>query len=168
MKRLILMRHAKSSWDDDGLSDIKRPLNDRGRMGADLIGRWLENEGLVPDLAILSPATRVQETWSRTSAAFSASPETVEAPKLYMAAPETIRDTIREFGKGDTVLLLAHQPGIGAAARAFRIDPAPIHSSFDKYPTSATTVLDFHIDDWAMIDFGNGELHRYITPKQLG
>ncbi len=168
MKRLILMRHAKSSWDDNAQPDIERPLNDRGRFSADLVGKWLAAEKLIPDLAILSNANRCQETWEKVSTNFDTNSETVEASQLYMASPDTIRDTIRENAKGDTVLLLGHQPGIGAAARAFRVDPAPAHSSFDKYPTGAATVLDFHVDDWSLIDFGNAELHSYISPKQLG
>ena len=64
MRRLILMRHAKSSWADPGQRDLDRPLNKRGRRSAALVGGWLKRKGYRPDQALVSSARRAQETWS--------------------------------------------------------------------------------------------------------
>lgn len=168
MKKLILMRHAKSSWSESDITDIERTLAERGRTGAGLIGAWLTVNDLEPDQAIVSNATRCQETWELASAGMSVKPQVSTEPQLYMATPDRILDIVRKSAVADTVLVLAHQPGIGAFARAMRVDPAPQHAIFDKYPSGATTVLELPIDDWATLDFGMAHLAEYITPKDLG
>lgn len=167
MKRLILMRHAKSSWSEGDLSDIDRPLGERGRKGADELGVWLAAQGYAPDLVIVSSATRCAETWARVAAGLSGTPEVTTERALYMAPSEEIRNVIRANAKGDTVLVIAHNPGIGAMARDMRVDPAPHHATFDKYPSGATTVLELPIDDWSALDFGTAHLEAYVTPKEL-
>lgn len=168
MKKLILMRHAKSSWSESDITDIERTLGERGRKGADVIGQWLAGENLKLDQAIISTATRCQETWARVSSSLTAQPDVLNEAALYMAGTDGILDIIRNNAKGDTVLIVGHQPGIGALARELRIDPAPHHATFDKYPTGATTVLSLPIDDWAALDYGIASLDTYITPKDLG
>lgn len=167
MKRLILMRHAKSSWSDSDLSDIDRPLGERGRKGADDLGVWMAAQGYAPDLVIVSSATRCAETWDRVAAALPIKTEIKTERALYNAPAGDIRDIVRASGQGDTVLVVAHNPGIGAMARDIRVDPAPHHASFDKYPSGATTVLELPIDDWSALDFGTAHLEAYVTPKEL-
>ncbi|MEE9453390.1 MAG: histidine phosphatase family protein [Paracoccaceae bacterium] len=168
MKKLILMRHAKSSWSDGDLADVERPLNARGKSGADAVGAWLNRQGVMPDMVISSSASRCQETWQRVAAKLSQTPEVLHIPALYMAGPDRILDVIRTQAKGDTVLLLGHNPGIGMLARDLRVDPAPHHASFEKYPSGATTILEAPVEDWATLDFGMTHLMEYITPKDLG
>ncbi len=84
-----------------------------------------------------------------------------------MASPEEILDIIRKTAAGDNVMVIAHMPGIGSLARALRVDPAPAHTAFDKYPTGGTTVLELQ-GDWAALDFGTTHLDTYITPADLG
>lgn len=168
MKKLILMRHAKSSWEEDDIQDISRSLNERGRKGAALLGQWMEKSGNTPDQVITSAATRCRETWDGIGAALSAQPDVLVERALYMAGPEEILDILRTRAKGDTVLVLAHQPGIGLLAREMRVDPPPAHEAFAKYPTGATTVLDLPIDDWSQIVFGIAHQEDYVTPRALG
>ncbi len=168
MKKLILMRHAKSSWSEEDIQDISRTLNERGRKGAALLGAWMEKENLTPDMVLTSAATRCKETWDGVSDHLSQTPEVVVERDLYMAGPEEILATIRARAKGDTVLVLAHQPGIGMLAREMRIDPPPHYAAFDKYPTGATTVLDVPIDDWTDILPGTATFETYVDPKKLG
>lgn len=167
MKKLILMRHAKSSWADSDVPDIERTLGDRGRKAAAQLGKWLSSEGLTPDQVIVSTATRCQETWKLVSDGLPNSPDVVNEAKLYMASPDEIRDIIRTNATGQTVLVIAHMPGIGSLARSLRVDPAPAHASFDKYPTGGTTVLEVQ-GEWAALDHGTTHLDRYVTPAELG
>ncbi len=168
MKKLILMRHAKSSWSEEDIQDISRSLNERGKKGAALLGEWMEKSGNTPDMVITSAATRCQETWNGVAASLSQKPEVLIERDLYMAGPGEILELLRSRAKGDTVMVLAHQPGIGLLAREMRVDPPPAHEAFNKYPTGATTVLELPIDDWSQIVPGIAHLEDYVTPKALG
>lgn len=168
MKKLILMRHAKSSWAEEDIQDISRTLNERGRKGASLLGKWMERENRTPDMVLASAATRCQETWNGVADHLSTRPDVVMERDLYMAGPEEILEVIRKQAKGDTVMVLAHMPGIGMLARELRVDPAPHHAAFDKYPTAATTVLELPIDNWSEIRLGMAHFVAYTDPKKLG
>lgn len=167
MKKLTLMRHAKSSWADSDIPDAERTLGERGRKAADLLGKWLETSGHAPDQVIVSSAKRCQETWELVSAALSNTPSMTTEAALYMASPDEILDIIRKTATSDNVLVIAHMPGIGSLARTLRVDPAPAHTTFDKYPTGGTTVLEIQ-SDWAALDYGTAHLDTYITPADLG
>ncbi|OUS08962.1 hypothetical protein A9Q96_01080 [Rhodobacterales bacterium 52_120_T64] len=167
MKKLTLMRHAKSSWADSDIPDVDRTLGERGRKAADLLGKWLETSGQAPDQVIVSSAVRCQETWDLVSENLSKAPEVITDAALYMASPEEILAIIRKSATGENVLVIAHMPGIGSLARALRVDPAPAHTDFDKYPTGGTTVLEVQ-GEWSALDFGTTHLDTYITPAELG
>ena len=167
MKKLTLMRHAKSSWADSDIPDVDRTLGERGRKAADLLGKWLETSGHAPDQVIVSSAARCQETWELVSASLSKMPTVITEAALYMASPDEILDIIRKTATGDNVMVIAHMPGIGSLARALRVDPAPAHTAFDKYPTGGTTVLEIQ-GEWATLDYGTTHLDTYITPADLG
>lgn len=167
MKQLILMRHAKSSWDEAEARDIDRRLSERGIDASGWMGKWLVSEHLIPDQAIISSAARCLETWALVADCFPEKPDTVIEPHLYSATPDDMLAVIREKAKGERVLILGHQPTIGAMAAAMRIDPPPAHETFKKYPTAATTVLDLNIEDWADASFGSTELNRYMTPNRI-
>jgi phosphohistidine phosphatase len=164
MRRLILMRHAKSSWSDPGQRDLDRPLNKRGRRSAGLLGGWLKKKGYVPDQALVSTARRGQETWAGVVAAAGAAPTTY-LPEIYHAAPETLLSVLRD-ASGESALLLGHQPGIGAFARRVLAEP-PDSAEFDKYPTGATAVIDFDAGAWAEVGWGAGRLRDFVVPRAL-
>jgi len=167
MKKLTLMRHAKSSWADSDIPDEARTLGERGRAAADLLGKWLAAEGREPDQVIVSSATRCQETWELVSAGMSTQPSVTTEASLYMATPDQIIDIIRTNATGENVLVIGHMPGIGNVARDLRVDPAPAHAAFDKYPTGGTTVLEVQ-GEWAALDYGTTHLDTYVTPADLG
>ncbi len=165
MKTLILMRHAKSAWDEPGLSDQERPLNLRGRQAAGALGTWLEDTGNTPELALVSSAIRTQETWSRVASQLTedARMELVEA--LYLASPERILDIIRrKGGAAETILVLAHNPGCHQLARQLIDSPAEAPT---RYPTGATSVFDFEVDDWRDVAPGTGRLQDFVVPREL-
>ena len=113
MKRLLLLRHAKSSWDEASLSDYDRPLNDRGRHDAPRIGRLLRREDLVPDLIIASSARRAATTAELVAEAASFEGELRYTDELYLAEPELYISLARQVDEAvNTLLLVGHNPGI--------------------------------------------------------
>jgi phosphohistidine phosphatase len=166
MIRLLLIRHAKSSWDEPGLPDHARPINARGHRGAAAIGRWLAGRAADrPDLAIVSDARRTRETWSRLEAETGELPERFE-PALYDASAEAIIRVLRAAPPAARLALVGHNPGVAEAARRLLADP-PRSPDFAKYPTAATTVMDFDAAEWSAVDWGTGLLVAFVTPKIL-
>ncbi|MCF6274047.1 MAG: histidine phosphatase family protein [Rhodobacteraceae bacterium] len=166
MKKLILIRHAKSSWSSGAGSDNSRPLNERGHAASRKIGRWLLAEGLVPDTVLSSDATRCAQTYDGILEALGTGPTPEYNSALYLAGPEMMLATL-QTASGDTVMMLGHMPGIGEFARDLRRDPPPAHEAFRKYPTGAVTVLDFKADSWRDIQMGTGKIVAYTTPRAL-
>lgn len=166
MKRLILIRHAKSSWSSDAADDKTRPLNARGRDAALKIGNWLKGEGFIPDQVLSSNASRCAQTWEGIAQTLGAAPEVKFQDALYLAGPATMLASLHA-ASGDTVLMLGHMPGIGEFARDLRRDPPPDHEAFRKYPTGAVTVLDFKADNWNGVQMGTGKFIAYIAPRNL-
>ncbi len=165
MKRLILMRHAKSCWSEPDLRDHDRPLNKRGRRAATAVGEWLRERGHIPDHALVSSARRTQETWGRVVEVTGAAP-TSYVPSLYAAVDETMLEVLREAPKTDCVLMLGHQPGIGDFARRLLAVP-PADAEFEKYPTGATAVIDLPVGTWAEAGWGAGRLVDFVVPRAL-
>ena len=165
MRRLILMRHAKSSWAEPGLRDLDRPLNKRGRRAAGLIGRWLDKKGYLPDQALVSSARRTTETWA-SIVAVAGPGETRHLPELYHAGPETMLEIVRRAPDVPCLLVLGHQPGIAAFA-ARLLAEAPANADFARYPTAATTVVDFDVAGWPEVDWGTGRIVDFVTPRSL-
>lgn len=163
--RLILTRHAKSGWDDPGLSDHDRPLNPRGRGDAPKIGAWLRAKGYLPDAALVSSARRTQETWERLSPELGRAVPMTVLPTLYHAEAEVILDQLRAQS-APRVMLIGHNPGIGDCAQRIVATP-PAHPRFADYPTCATLVAEFPGDDWAAIDWWSGRVVDFIVPRDL-
>ena len=161
MKRLILMRHAKSSWDDPAVEDHDRPLNGRGRVSARVLGDWLRDRGYLPDLVLSSSAARTRETYAGLKIMCDAR----FLPELFHAEPETMLHTLRR-ADGDTVLMLGHNPGIGWFAQSLVSVPPP-HPRFYDYPTCATLVADFDVGSWDELGTGTGTAVDFIIPREL-
>ncbi|WP_371229444.1 SixA phosphatase family protein [Roseovarius sp. 2305UL8-3] len=161
MKRLILMRHAKSSWDDPMLGDHERPLNGRGRISADALGDWLRAKLYAPDQALVSDSARTRETFARLNFIC----DTSFASALYHASPRTMIEVLKG-AKGDTVLMVGHNPGIAEFAGQIVAQP-PDHMRFYDYPTCATTVMEFDIDDWSELRAGTGRVLDFVIPREI-
>src|SRR5215469_4295405 len=95
MRRLLLLRHAKSSWSEPGASDHERPLNRRGQEAAPRIGAYLAKHGLIPDRVLCSTARRARETWELVATAAPESPSATFTERLYDASPRTLVDVFR-------------------------------------------------------------------------
>lgn len=166
MKRLILTRHAKSSWAESDLIDRDRPLNARGREAAGRIGKRLAASGDIPGQVLSSPALRCRETWEGMARHLPKVERVDYVERLYLAEPGEMLGVLRGAEAG-TVLMLGHMPGIGLLVRSLRRDPPPRHESFEKYPTGATTILEFATEDWADLQPGTGKLVDAFTPRDL-
>ncbi|QDT63473.1 SixA phosphatase family protein [Calycomorphotria hydatis] len=113
MPTLLIMRHAKSSWDDSTLSDFERPLNKRGKRDAPRMGQLLSENGLLPELILSSSAVRTRETVDQLLSVWDASPEVEYCDDLYLAKPRSHLLRLREIpATCETTLLVAHNPGL--------------------------------------------------------
>lgn len=165
MKTLILTRHAKSSWDDLTLQDHERVLNRRGRASATAIGKWLNAQGYHPQQLISSNAARCVETWERISAKLPSVEKSSFHQRLYLAAPETIYEALKQAST-DTVIMLGHNPGFGEIANQL-VQTPPAHDKFFQYPTAATTVITFDIPEWSTSFMGQGTVKDFTVPRDL-
>jgi len=170
LKTVWLLRHAKSSWDDESIPDERRPLNARGRRAAVLMGSWLEQVGARPDRLLCSAARRAQETLDGIRVAWSAEPAVRIEDDLYMASGGALLERLHGLDAGaDSVLLIGHNPGmhdlaVGLAGRGGADD---LHELGAAYPTAGCCEIAFDVDDWSELARGRGELRRFAVPKGL-
>ena len=163
--RLILTRHAKSDWSHAGLADHERPLNRRGRASASAIGKWLEERGYRPDTALVSSATRTQETWARIARELTSPAALLTIPGLYLADREEMLAILGRAPAG-CVILIAHNPGSASMAGGLaRV--APDDPRFRRYPTAATCVFEFDAESWAQVGWNTGQVVDFIKPRDL-
>ncbi len=161
--RLIVMRHAKSAWDDPDLPDHDRPLNDRGRRATPMMGAWLAAQGLVPDLVLTSSSRRTLETL----AGLGLGPVVAQVlPALYHAHPAAILTALREHARGHCVLLLGHTPGLSDFVAQIVARPLD-HPRFADMPTCGTVVMQFALTDWAAVGWGMATAQTFVTPRDL-
>jgi phosphohistidine phosphatase len=170
MKRLLLLRHAKSSWDDPALADFDRPLAPRGRKAAERIGRELAARNWLPQPALVSPAARTRETWELVAAALPGSVSADFPDTLYDAAAEDVLSEIQRTPKAvKTLLILGHNPGLEDLARRLvgaNSEKKALQRLYEKFPTAALARFDFD-GKWAELGFGGARLTHCLRPKDL-
>lgn len=165
MKRLILTRHAKSSWDDPAMADHDRPLNERGKAAAADLGVWLASRDYVPGEVLCSDALRTRKTWSGLAPALPGTPVLHLKPALYHAGPDVMLAVLKHASE-DCVLMIGHNPGIAEFAARLVARP-PANPEFNRYPTGATLVADFAVESWAEVGFGQGTVVDFIVPREV-
>ena len=161
MKTLMLLRHAKSSWDETGLRDFDRPLASRGKRDAPRMGKALAERGPVPDLIISSPAARAKATVEAfvKAAGFNLAPQFEGS--IYDAATGELMKLVRQLPDDrSTVLLVGHNPG-------FEDMVARLTGSYERMPTCALACIELPVDSWQAVEDGQGSLAWRLTPKQL-
>lgn len=171
VRTLLLLRHAKSSWRDPGQSDHERPLNGRGRDAADAMAARMLDQGLVPDLALVSTARRTQETWRRLCDAWGRTPEAKVLRSLYLAPPSRLLAALcRAPAEGRRLLLLGHNPGIEHLAEGLAgpgSDGAALSRLRTKYPTAGLAVFRCDLEDWSALAAERCRLTGFQTPRAL-
>jgi phosphohistidine phosphatase len=162
-KRLVLLRHAKSSWSDPDLGDHDRPLNGRGRRTAPVVGRHLRDAGLVPDLVLCSSAVRARATLDRLGL-----PDDVAVrvdDDLYGADADEIVELLRAVPDTvGSVLVIAHNPGLEELIELLVTDE---RSRPDRFPTAAVAELQLPIARWDEIAPHVAVLRTFVTPREL-
>jgi phosphohistidine phosphatase len=169
MKTVMLLRHAKSSWDDAALPDFQRPLADRGREAAPRMGAYMKAEGLIPDAVLCSGARRAVETWELIAPELGSSRVHVD-DNLYMASPDSVVTWLRKLQPEiGSVLLIGHNPGFEELATRLAGDgrKKAMKRMRKKYPTGALAIIRFEVDSWSGIVDGSGYLDGFIRPKDL-
>ena len=165
MRRLMLLRHAKADR-PLGVNDHERPLAARGLRQSQEMGMYMEKQGLVPDLAIVSTSIRTQDTWRLASTAIGLEITRQDEPRIYEGAPDEILHVIRTTDPSiQTLLLVGHNPGfehvatsLVGAGRAVALSRLQ-----HEFPTGALAVIDFTADNWAKVAAGEGYLDRFET-----
>jgi len=146
MKQLLILRHAKSSWNDASLDDWQRPLNDRGRRDAPRVGEWLRNHSRQPEVIITSDAVRARTTAEAVVKAAGYSIEVMIEPSLYHATTQAVLDVLNDVREGvQTVLIVGHNPGLEDLVRQLTGEYHPL-------TTAALLDLDVPIGRWSELD----------------
>jgi phosphohistidine phosphatase len=170
MRRLMLLRHAKSDWSASGTADQDRPLNERGREAAPKIGAYMARHALLPDLIFASPAARVTETLSLLLPAFAKAPKTTSDNRIYGAEADALLAVIKEAPRtAHSLMLVGHNPGLAELASLLMAsgDVELRQGLIEKFPTAALAVIDFPLDDWGNVHAKSGRLDRFVVPKAL-
>ncbi|MEP0962317.1 MAG: histidine phosphatase family protein [Roseobacter sp.] len=163
MRRLILMRHAKSEWGEVGVSDHDRRLNDRGRASAKVLGGWMRRNQYHPDEVICSSAQRTGETY--IGLALDPEPTVVFDRSLYLAPAHQMLKALKK-ATTQCVLMVAHNDGICDMAHRL-LETRPQHERFSDYPTGATLVCDFKVDSWSKVNWHMGTVVDFVVPREL-
>jgi phosphohistidine phosphatase len=170
MRTLMLMRHAKSSWDQPELADVDRPLDPRGRGAAPLIARHIKAQKWRPDLVLCSHAERVRATWQLMTPVLGRAIECRTLRTIYLGAPSRLLEGLRRTAdEVETLLLIGHNPGLGRLAVSL-CGAGPrkaLAQMATKFPTAALAVIDFDVGHWSEVAPGTGRLEAFVRPKDL-
>ena len=161
MKRLLLLRHAKSSWDDPNLADFDRPLNPRGLATAPFMGELIARRELQPDEIVSSPAKRAMQTalLVKESAGIDTSLRFDE--RIYEASPKSLLQVSSELDDElGSAMLVGHNPG-------FEGFIGFLTGKVEPMPTAALAVIDLNIKSWSKIKNGSGSVNTVLRPKDV-
>jgi phosphohistidine phosphatase len=169
VKRLYLLRHAKSSWKDPSLADHDRPLAGRGRRAAKQIAEHLRRSGIQPELVICSSSRRTRETLERIRSVLG--DETVRIEReVYAAGEQGLLERLRRLpDEVDSVMLIGHNPGLQNLAFSLaRSEDAAVDRLAQKFPTGALATFEIEEESWRSLQPGTAKLVDYVTPRELG
>lgn len=169
MRRLMLLRHAKTERAEPGEPDRTRKLTKRGRADIPLLGAYMARHDLVPDLVLVSPATRTQETWTLLANSFAKAPEVAKEERIYNADPKTLMRLIAETKAAPSLLVVGHNPGLHDLAVQLIAagDVEAREKVTEKLPTSGLVVIDLAFDDWSQLRPHAGRLERFVSPRLI-
>ena len=176
-RELVLLRHAKSAWPD--VADHERPLAGRGVRAAPVMGRWLRDAGLVPDLVLCSTARRARETWQYAQAGLAATPPVSFEGRIYDEDATGLLALIHEVPPATgTLLLIGHNPAIEDLALMLAAPPGAAGPRSDtassgnlerlraKFPTAAVAVLQ-PAGTWRALAPRRARLTAFVTPRDV-
>ena len=170
MRRLTLLRHAKSSWDDESISDFDRPLNERGRRAAAAIGKHLAAKGVTFDLVLASPARRVVETLDGLAAGGWMSGPVRFTPAIYQASTRELLAIVQSApDAAERLMLVGHNPVIAMLALQMTVDDGEGLRArvADNYPTGALAEIVLEVESWRDVTAQCGRLEAFTVPRSL-
>lgn len=171
MKRLTLLRHAKSSWDDPVSRDFDRPLNRRGERAALVVGRYAREQGMHFDHLIASPAVRVVETLDTFFEGYGETIETNWDRRIYLASSATLMDVIRDLpDQCAAALMVGHNPGMEDLVLGLVPDDgtSPLRDDVEvKLPTASLAVLEIDVEHWDDVGASKARLVHFTRPRDL-
>ena len=160
MRRLYLLRHAKSSWNEPGIPDHDRPLAPRGKRAAKAMAEHLRGQDVRPDLVLCSTAKRARQTLKRIEPVLG-KPDVHYERELYAASAATLLASLRDVPKSvDSVMVIAHNPGLEDLVLVLAHQET-------RFPTGALATLAFKDREWATLERGGAELVGVVRPREL-
>lgn len=161
MKHLFLLRHAKSSWDDDSLDDFDRPLNQRGKKAAPMMGKVLKERDIAPDIVLCSPAKRTKQTLKFVNETAKLKGDVTFDKAIYDACAADLRKLLKKQKDSvKSILLIGHNPGLEELLE-------DLTGTFERLPTAALVRVDIAADEWSSINNGGNKLAWIVRPKDL-
>ena len=161
MKTLYLLRHAKSSWKDESLLDIERPLNGRGRRASQTVGGFLKREKIIPDLVLSSSAIRARQTTDIVIEAAKLSTDVRFDERIYEADTRRLLEVLNQVEKSKkTVLLVGHNPGLEDFLKM-------LTGAVETMPTATLSKVVLSASNWADVGDKGATLEWVVKPKEL-
>jgi phosphohistidine phosphatase len=161
MKRLLLLRHAKSSWADSSLTDFERPLNERGQRAAPLVGKFMRERLIRPDLVISSPAKRTRETIALVLEAARIETETRYDERIYEAPLTRLLEVVSQIEDDkEEVMLVGHNPGFENLLER-------LTGESERMPTAALALILLDAERWSEAAVKGGGLEWLVKAKEL-
>lgn len=161
MKTLYLLRHGKSSWKDEALADVERPLNGRGRRSSQAVGAFLKREKIIPDLVLSSSAIRARQTADIVMEAAKLRTDLRFDERIYEAGAQRLLEVVRQIEKSEkSVLLVGHNPGLEEFLKM-------LTDADETMPTGTLSKIAIRASNWADIGDKGATLEWIIKPKQL-
>ena len=162
MKSLFLTRHAKSSWGHAGLSDVDRPLNNRGKKAAPFMGQLIHEKGDIPDVLISSPANRAFSTAKVFAEIFGfIENDIIINNTIYGAGPYQLLDIVKDQANlYHSIMLFGHNPTFTTFANMLS------NENIFNVVTCGVVRIDFNVQNWSDFDYGSGNLIYYEYPKK--
>lgn len=160
MKRLFIIRHAKSDWNDTSLDDYDRPLNKRGLTNAPFMGKILKEKNILPDVIISSPAVRAITTAELIAKEIGYDKVIIQNQYIYDAYVTSLQETVSYINDtNNTAFLVGHTPGVSALAYM-------LANSKESFPTCAVLEIEFNCDSWMDVSKENSTIISYDFPKK--
>ncbi|SRR5579883_1549792 len=161
MKNLILLRHAKSSWDEPALSDFDRPLNNRGKKAAPIIGKLMKERQLKPDLILCSPSKRTKQTAKLVLDSAKLDLDVTFDKGIYEASTSKLLNILKsQEATAESILMIGHNPGLEDLL-------TELTGCHEHFPTAALANIVLDIENWKGIKYGAGELKWIVRPKEI-
>ena len=168
MPHLLLLRHAKSSWDQPELADFDRPLAARGRRAAPLVGRWIAKKKWRPSLVLCSSAQRARETLALVLAELPDAPTVRYLKTLYLASPSRIAQMLRrQPEETGSIMVVGHNPGMENLSLQLAAGDrsTAVLAMAEKFPTAA--LAHFKLPSWQTLGQERSELKHFVRPRDL-